>query len=75
VHRLHIAVELGPGVGVVEAGVEELTRAQRRIAGLAEEPRQRHPFGVLLDDGGAVAQHMGLARQVPGKERRPRRIA
>ena len=53
---LDVAVEVGPGVGVVEAGVEELAAAQRGVAVLPEEVREGDPLGMRLDDGGGVAE-------------------
>src|SRR6202042_3752677 len=44
VQGLRIAVEVRPGLVVVESGVEELARAQRGVSRLAEEMRQGDPL-------------------------------
>jgi hypothetical protein len=75
VHGFDITVEVGPGVVVVEAGVEELAAAQGGVAGLAEEVREGHPLGMFFDDGVVVAEDAGLTRQMAGKERGARGIA
>ena len=74
-HGLHIAVEVRPCRGVVESGMEELAGAQRGVAGLAEEMRQRDPLRMLLDHRRVVAEDSGLARDVAREQRRPRGIA
>ncbi len=75
VHGFDVAVEVGPGFVVVEAGVEELAAAQGGVAVLAEELREGDPVGMQVAHAGGVAEDLGGVRRVAGEERRARRIA
>ncbi len=75
VHGLDVAVEVGPGFVVVEAGVEELAAAQGGVAVFAEELWERDPVRMEVADAGAVAENLGGVGRMAGEERRARRIA
>ena len=75
VHGLDVAIEVGPCLVVVEAGVEELAAAQSRVAVFAEELRKRDPVGMQVAHAGAVAENLGGVGWMAGEERRTRRIA
>ena len=49
----------GPGLGVVDAAVEDLAGAQRRVAVVLEAPRQADEVGMAGAEPGAIAEHAG----------------
>ncbi len=70
VHGFDVAVEVGPGFVIVEAGVEELATAQGGVAVFAEELREGDPVGVQVADARAVAENFGGVGRMAGEERR-----
>jgi hypothetical protein len=75
VQGFDVAFELGPGLRVIQAGVEELAAAQSGVSVFAEVAGEGYPVGVSLDNGGGVAEDAGLAREMAGEERGARGIA
>ena len=75
VKGFYVAVEVGPGFVVVEAGVEELAGAEGGVAALAKELGEGDPVGVEVADAGGVAEDLGGVGRVAGEERGARRIA
>ena len=69
VHGLDVAVEVGPGLVVVEAGVEELAAAQGGVAVFAEELRKSDPVRVQVADAGGVAENLCRVGRMAGEER------
>ena len=70
-----VAVEVGPGGVVVEAGVEEFAGAQGGVAVVAEEVWESDPVGVELRDAGGVAEDFGRVRRMAGEQGGARGIA
>ncbi len=75
VEGFDVAVEVGPGFVVVEAGVEELAGAEGGVAALAEELGEGDPVGVKVADAGGVAEDPGGVGRVAGEQRRARWVA
>ncbi len=75
VHGFDVAVEVGPGFVIVEAGVEEFAAAQGGVSVFAEELRESDPVGMQVADAGAVAEDLGGVGRMAGEERRTRRVA
>src|SRR5438309_54424 len=60
------------GAVAVSAGLDVSARrcgAESGGAVLVEEARECDPVGTLLHNGGAVAEHVGFAREMAGEER------
>jgi hypothetical protein len=75
VHGFYVTVEVGPGLVIVEAGVEEFAAAQGGIAVFAEELREGDPVRVKVADAGAVAENFGGVGRMASEERRTRWVA
>jgi hypothetical protein len=64
-----------PGVGIVDAAVKDLARAQRSVAIVLKVPRQGDPIGMGRAEPGVIVHHAGRRRITAREQRRARRIA
>ena len=64
-----------PGVGVVNAVVENFTRARGDVAMILEIARQAHKLRMQIAEPGAVAEHAGFRWPAAVQHGRTRRIA